>query len=150
MSAPEGSVSKRLEVADLLDQHLDGYLLVVGYLVYLGLNTGPVHQDTGVRHQSGGGASHVLVYLEDLVDRLGLYKAAGYPLVDYQHHAFLVLQANRGRPPLDGFTGVFHLEQPSVRREDRNGPVVSHLSRLHVLSLSGVDWGSFLYSFAIG
>ena len=121
-----------LVVADALHQRVDVYLLAVRYLVDLRHDAREVHEDARVRHEAGRRAADVFVNLENLLYRFGFDEAAGDLLVRHQHDPVLELDTHRSRPAPDGDPGVFHLEEPAVRREDRYRPVVSHLSRLHL------------------
>ena len=94
---------------------------------------GFVHEDPGVRDESGRRASDVVVDLMNLLGRLGLDELVHGPPVYDEGDSALVLHTDGSGSLLNGLAGVLHLEKSSIRGEDAYSLIICHLSGLHFL-----------------
>lgn len=121
-----------LDVAHVLDQLLAGDLLVVCAQVVLGRLSGVLHENAGIRVQSGHSAYHGVVERVHFLGRgVLLQQLGGDFALGGKHNAVLGENANGGTGVRDGLLRVLHLVEPSLRRKDGRSAVVS--SRSHVV-----------------
>jgi len=97
-----------LEVADFLDEHVNGDRCSVGDAVDLCFNACSSHQLAGIGHQARRCDADVTVDLEHLLNGFGDDEAADDALVADQHHAVFELQRSGGCSTLHRFTGVLN------------------------------------------
>lgn len=80
-------------------------------------------QGPAVGLQTGNGAANVLVNLDNLLHRAGLQQRARHSLLNTQYDTLAGLDSNSCAAELDGFEGVFDLEETAFRREGAGGKV---------------------------
>lgn len=85
--------------------------------VILACDASVLDHAAGVGLQAGHGAADVAVYLDDLFDGGGFEEGGGHALFDAEDHAFGCGHADCGTAQLDGFEGVFDLEEAAFGRE---------------------------------
>lgn len=70
--------------------------------MYLGLDTGVLHQHTGIGSEATAGTSNVPVNLKDFLNTAGDHQRRGDPLLDSQENAILRLDTDGSGPELWG------------------------------------------------
>ena len=118
-------------IAHPLNESCHGNLVTVGHFVHLTLNSRSIDQLPCISNQSGCGESYVVIYLVHFLNGIYYDQLARYSLVYNQYYSISILEPYSGCPSFDGFPGVLHLIQTSVRRECRNSMVISPSTRLH-------------------
>src|SRR5438046_9924228 len=103
----EGPDPARLRVvlfvmAYALHEEVDSDLFAVRDLVDLCHQAGIVDEDPSIRDEARGRGSDVVVDLEDLLDRSGLYEPGTELLIGHQDDSVLELAADRGVPQVTG------------------------------------------------
>lgn len=76
-----------------------------------------LNQSPAVGLQTGDGAADMLVNLNNLLHGAGLQKCARHSLLNAQYDTLAGLDSDRCATELDGFEGVFDLEETAFGRE---------------------------------
>lgn len=103
--------------------HAEGLVVVEG--VALALDAGVLDHGAGVGLQARHGAADVAVDLDNLLDRGGLEEGGRDSLLDAEDDALRGGHADGGRAELDGFEGIFDLEQAAFWGEGVDSPIWS-------------------------